>query len=91
MSAATVIYTAVVVIPMPKIIAETAVKHNKGKSKPPERSITDCVNFRPSPETKTEPIMIPAQAHAMVTGTVDFIPLSNAPSRSTTDIRVFFL
>ena len=65
MSAATVIYTAVVVIPMPKMIAEMAVKHNRGKSMPPERSITDCVNFRPSPETNTEPIMIPAQAHAM--------------------------
>ena len=41
--------------------------------------MTDCVNFRPRPETNTEPIIIPAQAQAMVTGTVDLIPLSNAP------------
>ena len=53
--------------------------------------MTDCVNFRPRPETNTEPIIIPAQAHAIVTGTVDLIPLSNAPRISTTDILVFFL
>ena len=32
-----------------------------------------------------------AEAQAIVTGTVDLSPLSNAPKRSTTDIRVFFL
>ena len=91
MSAATVIYTAVVVIPIPRIIAEIAVKHNKMNKTPPDKSITDCVNFRPRPETKTEPMIIPAQAHAIVTGTVDLMPLSNAPNMSTTDILVFFL
>ena len=37
------------------------------------------------------PMIIPAQAHAIVTGTVDLMPLSNAPNMSTTDILVFFL
>ena len=76
---------------MPSIIAEIAVKQSRGNNIPPDNSITDCVNFRPNPETKTEPIIIPAHAHAIVTGTVDLIPLSNAPNKSTTDILVFFL
>ena len=76
---------------MPRIIAEIAVKHNNMNKTPPDRSITDCVNLSPRPETKTEPIIIPAHAHAIVTGTVDLIPLSNAPNMSTTDILVFFL
>ena len=53
--------------------------------------MTDWVNFSPKPDTKTDPIIMPAHAHAIVTGTVDFIPLSNAPKRSTTDIRVLLL
>ena len=36
-------------------------------------------------------MIIPAHAQAIVTGTVDLIPLSKAPKISTTDIRVFFL
>ena len=86
--AATVIYTAVVVIPIPRIIAATAVKHNRGNKFPPDKSITDCVNFNPNPDTKTEPIITPAQAHAIVTGTVDLIPASKALKISTTDILV---
>ena len=73
------------------MIAEIAVKHSRGNNIPPDNSITDWVNFNPNPETKTEPIIIPAQAQAIVTGTVDLIPLSKAPNKSTTDIRVFFL
>jgi hypothetical protein len=73
------------------MIAEIAVKHNNINNTPPERSMTDWVNLRPKPETKTDPIIIPAQAQAMVTGTVDLMPLSKAPNKSTTDILVFFL
>ena len=76
---------------MPSIIAEMAVRQSKINSTPPDKSITDCVNFRPRPETNTEPIIIPAQAHAIVTGTVYLIPFSNAPRISTTDILVLFL
>src|SRR6056300_43059 len=90
MRAATVIYTAVVVIPIPRIIADIAVRQSRIKSTPPDKSITDWVNFNPRPDTNTDPIIIPAHAQAIVTGTVDFIPLSNAPSKSTTDILVFF-
>ena len=77
-------------MPIPRIIAETAVRHYKINKTPPDKSITDCVNFNPSPDTNTDPIIIPAHAQAIVTGTVDFIPLSKAPNKSTTDILVFF-
>ena len=52
-----------------------AVKHSKINNTPPDKSITDCVNFSPRPETNTEPIIIPAHAQAIVTGTADLMPL----------------
>ena len=49
------------------------MRHNRINKTPPDKSITDCVNFSPRPDTNTDPIIIPAQAQAIVTGTVDFI------------------
>ena len=45
-------------MPIPRIIAETAVRHNKINKTPPDKSITDCVNFSPRPDTNTDPIFV---------------------------------
>ncbi len=39
------------------MIAATAVKHKRGNRFPPDKSITDWVNFKPKPDTNTEPII----------------------------------
>ena len=70
-------------MPIPRMIAATPVSERSINKLPPEISITDCVNFNPSPDTKTEPMIKPAHAQAMETATVARMPLSRAANMST--------
>ena len=76
-------------MPMPRTIAAAAVKASNSKRFPPERSITEFVNLSPSPEAKMDPMMIPAHAQAIVTGTALRTPISSAPHRSVGLRRVW--
>ena len=50
--------------------------------------MTELVNLSPSPDVNVQPMMMPAQAQATVTGMDDRTPDSRAASRSTGLMRV---
>ncbi len=86
--AATVMYTAVVVNPIPRMRAAIMVSTRATQSLPAAISIMRLVNLSPNPETKTHPIMMPAQAQATETGTDLMAPSSRALRSPMGDIRV---
>ncbi len=64
--------------PVPRIRETIMVRKRASQGHPAAIVTMRLVNLRPSPEAKTDPMMIPAHAHAMDAGRVFAAPSSRA-------------
>ena len=65
---------------MPSTMPAIAVSTSASTSEFCASAITSCVNMMPRPVIVTQPITMPAQAHAIATASVLRAPSSSAPS-----------
>lgn len=77
-SATITMYAGVVGIPIPSTMPASAVRTSARTSAFWASPTTACVKVMPRPVMVTQPITIPAQAHAIATASVFFAPSSSA-------------